>query len=140
MSRLSEAWGRYHRENRFLVAVFIFLMVLSVGAFYLLQRAKDSSPEELTNRVLLFVLWYLDISLILIMFLHQVEITAIYHFVILFMPQNVLDVTGMKPFYLLYLHRGVIGYATGKFDTTRISDTNGVAGHESSFYADDARW
>jgi two-component system nitrogen regulation sensor histidine kinase NtrY len=67
VSRLSEAWGRYHRENRFLVAVFSFLMVLSVGAFYLLQRAKDSSPEELTNRVLLFVLWYLDISLILIL-------------------------------------------------------------------------
>ncbi len=67
MSRLSETWGRYHRENRFLVALFVFLMVLSVGAFYLLQRAKDSSPEELTNRVLLFVLWYLDISLILIL-------------------------------------------------------------------------
>lgn len=67
MSRLIETWGRHHRENRFLVAVFIFLMVLSVGAFYLLQRAKDSSPEELTNRVLLFVLWYLDISLILIL-------------------------------------------------------------------------
>ncbi len=67
MSRLRETWGRYHRENRFLVALFVFLMVLSVGAFYLLQRAKDSSPEELTNRVLLFVLWYLDISLILIL-------------------------------------------------------------------------
>jgi two-component system nitrogen regulation sensor histidine kinase NtrY len=67
MSRLSEAWSRYHRENRFLVGVFIFLMVLSVGAFYLLQRAQESSPEELTNRVLLFVLWYLDISLILIL-------------------------------------------------------------------------
>jgi two-component system nitrogen regulation sensor histidine kinase NtrY len=40
-------------------------MALSAGAFYLLQRAKESSPEELTNRVLLFVLWYLDISLIL---------------------------------------------------------------------------
>ena len=67
MSRLTDAWGRYHRENRFLVSVFIFLMVLSVGAFYLLQRAKESSPEELTNRILLFVLWYLDISLILIL-------------------------------------------------------------------------
>jgi hypothetical protein len=64
VSRLSAAWGRYHKENRFLVAVFVFLMVLSVGAFYLLQSAKESSPEELTNRVLLFVLWYLDISLI----------------------------------------------------------------------------
>ena len=67
MSRLSEAWGRYHRENRFLVSVFVVLMALSSGAFYLLQRAKESSPEELTNRVLLFVLWYLDISLILVL-------------------------------------------------------------------------
>ena len=67
MSRLRQAWSRYHRENRVLIAAFVFLMVLSVGAFYLLQRAKESSPEELTNRVLLFVLWYLDISLILIL-------------------------------------------------------------------------
>jgi len=67
VSRLSEAWGRYHRENRFLVSVFVVLMALSAGAFYLLQRAKESSPEELTNRVLLFVLWYLDISLILVL-------------------------------------------------------------------------
>lgn len=67
MSRLGDAWRRYHRENRFLVGAFLFLMVLSVGAFYLLQRAQQTSPEELTNRVLLFVLWYLDISLILIL-------------------------------------------------------------------------
>jgi two-component system nitrogen regulation sensor histidine kinase NtrY len=67
MSRLGDAWRQYHRENRFLVGVFLFLMVLSVGAFYLLQRAQQTSPEELTNRVLLFVLWYLDISLILIL-------------------------------------------------------------------------
>jgi len=67
VSRLSEAWDRYHKENRFLIAGFVFLMGLSAGAFYLLQRAKESSPEELTNRVLLFVLWYLDISLILIL-------------------------------------------------------------------------
>jgi len=67
MSRLVNAWRRYHRENRFLVGAFLFLMVLSVGAFYLLQRAQQTSPEELTNRVLLFVLWYLDISLILIL-------------------------------------------------------------------------
>jgi two-component system nitrogen regulation sensor histidine kinase NtrY len=67
MSRLRQAWSRYHRENRVLVGAFVFLMVLSVGAFYLFQRAKESSPEELTNRILLFVLWYLDISLILIL-------------------------------------------------------------------------
>jgi two-component system nitrogen regulation sensor histidine kinase NtrY len=67
MGRLSNAWQRYHRENRFLIVAFVFLMVLSVGAFYLLQRAQETSPEELTNRLLLFVLWYLDISLILIL-------------------------------------------------------------------------
>ena len=42
-------------------------MALSVGGFYLFQRARDASPEELTNRLLLFVLWYLDISLIVIL-------------------------------------------------------------------------
>ena len=31
------------------------------------QRAREASPEELTNRILLFVLWYLDISLIVIL-------------------------------------------------------------------------
>ncbi len=67
MSRLRDAWSRYHRENRFLIGTFIFLGILSGGAFYLLQRAQETSPEELTNRVLLFVLWYLDISLILIL-------------------------------------------------------------------------
>jgi len=67
MSRLRAAWGRYHRENRFLVWAFIVLMILSTGGFYLLQRAQETSAEELTNRVLLFVLWYLDVSLILIL-------------------------------------------------------------------------
>ena len=67
MSRLAEAWKRNRKQNRFLMSAFVFLMVLSAGAFYLLQRATESTPEELTNRVLLFVLWYLDISLILIL-------------------------------------------------------------------------
>jgi two-component system nitrogen regulation sensor histidine kinase NtrY len=66
MSRLRALWDRYHKENRFLLAAFGFLLVLSTGGFYLLQRATEASPEELTNRVLLFVLWYLDISLILV--------------------------------------------------------------------------
>jgi len=67
MTRLAAAWTRYRRENRFLVMGFVVLMVLSAGAFYLLQRTQEASPEELTNRLLLFILWYLDISLILIL-------------------------------------------------------------------------
>lgn len=66
MSRLRRLWDRYHKETRVLLAAFALLLLLSAGAFYLLQRATEASPEELTNRVLLFVLWYLDISLILI--------------------------------------------------------------------------
>ncbi|MEJ2189252.1 MAG: ATP-binding protein, partial [Acidobacteriota bacterium] len=67
VSRLGRAWQRYHRENRVLIGAFVFLMLLSSGAFYLLERAREASPEEIANRVLLFVLWYLDISLILIL-------------------------------------------------------------------------
>jgi two-component system nitrogen regulation sensor histidine kinase NtrY len=67
MGELARAWHRYRRENRALLAAFLVLMALSAAAFYLLQRTQEASPEELTNRLLLFVLWYLDISLILVL-------------------------------------------------------------------------
>jgi len=67
MAEWIRAWHRYRRQNRFLIGGFIVLMLLSVGGFYLVQRTQEASPEELTNRLLLFVLWYLDISLILIL-------------------------------------------------------------------------
>ncbi len=67
MGGLLTAWNRHRRENHFLLGAFLFLMTLFTGAFYLLQRAQSVSPDELTNRLLLFILWYLDISLILIL-------------------------------------------------------------------------
>ncbi len=67
MRSLTRIWHRYRRENRFLLTTFLVLMVLGVGAFYLVQRTQEASPEELANRLLLFILWYLDISLILIL-------------------------------------------------------------------------
>ena len=67
MAELARAWHRYRRQNRFLIASFLALMVLAAGAFYLVQRTQEASPEDLTNRLLLFVLWYLDVSLILIL-------------------------------------------------------------------------
>jgi hypothetical protein len=67
MANLVEAWNQHRRQNRSLAAGFFILLVLSAGAFYLLQRTQAASPEDLTNRLLLFVLWYLDISLILIL-------------------------------------------------------------------------
>jgi len=67
MSRLARAWREHHKENRFLVSIFLVVLVLSLGAVYLLQRAHAASPRELTNRLLLFVLWYLDVTLILVL-------------------------------------------------------------------------
>jgi len=64
VSEWVRAWHRWRRQNRFLLAAFVLLMTLSAGAFYLLQRTQAASPRELTNRLLLFVLWYFDISLI----------------------------------------------------------------------------
>jgi nitrogen fixation/metabolism regulation signal transduction histidine kinase len=67
MRGLIAVWNRHRRDNRFLLGVFVFLLTLATGAYYLLQRAQSVSPDELTNRLLLFILWYLDISLILIL-------------------------------------------------------------------------
>ena len=67
MGRVLEAWNRYRRENRFLIGTFLVVLLLSVGAAYLFQRTQVASPRELTNRLLLFVLWYLDITLILVL-------------------------------------------------------------------------
>jgi len=67
VSQWIHAWHRYRRQNRFLILTFASLLLLSLGAAYLAQRAQVASPRELTNRLLLFVLWYLDISLILIL-------------------------------------------------------------------------
>ncbi len=60
-------WHRYRRQNRFLLGAFVVLLVLSLLAVYLLERTQQASPRELTNRLLLFLLWYLDISLILVL-------------------------------------------------------------------------
>jgi two-component system nitrogen regulation sensor histidine kinase NtrY len=67
MTTLAAAWNQHRRQNRSLVVGFVILLILATAAFYLLQRTQAASPEELTNRLLLFVLWYLDISLILIL-------------------------------------------------------------------------
>jgi len=67
MAGIVRAWRRYRKENRFLLTVFAVLLLLSGSAFYLFQRTQEASSQELTNRLLLFVLWYLDVSLILVL-------------------------------------------------------------------------
>jgi len=65
VSRLGDAWREHGRENKFLLKSFLVLLGLFIGAYYLYERTQAASAQELTNRLLLFVLWYLDLSLIL---------------------------------------------------------------------------
>jgi len=67
MAMLREIWNRYGKENRFLLRVFVAVLLLSAGALFLFERTREATSQELTNRLLLFVLWYLDVSLILVL-------------------------------------------------------------------------
>lgn len=61
------AWERYRRQSRFLVTAYLALLVLAGGAFWLFAKLKDIPPEELTNRLLVFLLWWFDLTLIAIL-------------------------------------------------------------------------
>ncbi len=61
------SWQRYRRQNRFLVALYFMLLVLAGSAFALFSRMRHIPPEELTNRLLTFLLWWFDLTLIAIL-------------------------------------------------------------------------
>ncbi len=67
MTRWVSAWHRYRRQNRFLIGGFLLLLALSAGAVWVLERTHAATPTQLTSRILLFTLWYLDVSLILVL-------------------------------------------------------------------------
>lgn len=60
-------WQRYRRQNRFLVGMYLTLLLLSSGGFLLFYRMRDLPPEQLTNRLLTFLLWWFDLTLIAIL-------------------------------------------------------------------------
>src|SRR3954468_10186143 len=53
------------KNHRLIGSGLVALMVLFTGFFYLIQRGRDLPSALLTNKVLLFVLWYVNILLIL---------------------------------------------------------------------------
>src|SRR5437764_5769983 len=57
---------RYRKNNRLIGAGLVALMLLFTGLFYLAQRGRDLPTALVTNRVLFFVLWYVNVLLILI--------------------------------------------------------------------------
>jgi nitrogen fixation/metabolism regulation signal transduction histidine kinase len=60
-------WQRYRRQNRFLIALYLVLLVLAVGGFALFSRLRGLPSEELTNRLLFFLLWWFDLTLIVVL-------------------------------------------------------------------------
>ncbi len=57
-------WLRWRRQNRFLIGLYLGLLLLVALAYTLFAVMKRLPPEELTNRLLTFLLWWFDLTLI----------------------------------------------------------------------------
>jgi two-component system nitrogen regulation sensor histidine kinase NtrY len=57
---------RQLKDQRLIAGVLAALLLLFTALFYVLQRERDLPSFLITNRVLLFVLWYVNVVLILI--------------------------------------------------------------------------
>ena len=56
---------QYRKDPRFVITLPIVIVLITSSIFYLVQRAKDLSPTALSSRLLLFVLWNINVVLIL---------------------------------------------------------------------------
>jgi two-component system nitrogen regulation sensor histidine kinase NtrY len=56
---------RYRKDPRFIVTVPVMILAVTSLIYYAIQRAKELSPEALSSQVLLFVLWNINVLLIL---------------------------------------------------------------------------
>jgi two-component system nitrogen regulation sensor histidine kinase NtrY len=62
---LREHFERHRKNHRLIFAGLVALLLILTGVFYFLQRGRDLPTTLVTNRVLLFVLWYVNVVLIL---------------------------------------------------------------------------
>ena len=63
---LRQTLHRHRKDLRLIVGGPVLLLLLSSAAFYVFLRERDLPAFLVTNRVLLFVLWYINVVLILI--------------------------------------------------------------------------
>jgi len=57
-------WQRWRRQNRVLAGLYVGILVLVAIGYWLFSRMRGLPPEELTNRLLVFLLWWFDLTLI----------------------------------------------------------------------------
>ena len=55
---------RYRKDPRFIITVPLLILAATSLVYYLVQRAKELTPEALSSQVLLFVLWNINVLLI----------------------------------------------------------------------------
>jgi PAS domain S-box-containing protein len=63
--KASELFSNYRKDPRFVVTVPILVFIATSLVYYTMLRARELSPQALTNRLLLFILWNINIILIL---------------------------------------------------------------------------
>ena len=56
---------RYRKDPRFIVTVPLLVLTATSLIYYAIQKAKELSPEALTSKMMLFVLWNINVLLIL---------------------------------------------------------------------------
>jgi two-component system nitrogen regulation sensor histidine kinase NtrY len=56
---------RYRKDPRFIVSVPLVILAATCLVYYVTQQAKELTPEALSNRLLLFVLWNINLLLII---------------------------------------------------------------------------
>jgi len=63
--KLGELVLRYRKDPRFIVSVPLVILAATSLVYYVTQQAKELTPEALSNRLLLFVLWNINLLLII---------------------------------------------------------------------------
>ena len=61
---LRELVLRYRKDPRFIVSVPLVILAATSLIYYITQQAKQLTPDALGNRLLLFVLWNINLLLI----------------------------------------------------------------------------
>jgi two-component system, NtrC family, nitrogen regulation sensor histidine kinase NtrY len=56
---------RYRKDPRFIISVPLLILASTSLVYYLIQQTKELTPEALSSQVLLFVLWNINVILIL---------------------------------------------------------------------------
>jgi two-component system nitrogen regulation sensor histidine kinase NtrY len=63
--KLRELLFRYRKDPRFIVSLPLVILAATSLVYYVTQQAKELTPEALSNRLLLFVLWNINLLLII---------------------------------------------------------------------------